>query len=44
MLAGFHDGRAIEGNTGGVATLVGLKYAKERGWRAPCLLYTSRCV
>ena len=35
VLAGFHDGRAIEGNTGGVATLVGLKYAKERGWRAP---------
>ncbi len=35
VLAGFPDGRATEGDTAGVATLVGLKYAKERGWSAP---------
>lgn len=35
VLAGFPDGRAVEGDTAGVATLVGLKYAKEKGWSAP---------
>ncbi len=35
VLAGFHDGRAVEGNTAGEATLVGLRYARERGWEAP---------
>lgn len=35
VLAGFHDGRAIEGQTAGPATVVGLKLAKERGWAAP---------
>lgn len=35
VLAGFHDGRAIEGNTAGTPTLVGLRLAHERGWSAP---------
>lgn len=35
VLAGFHDGRAVEGDTAGVATLQGLRHAKERGWQAP---------
>jgi NADH-quinone oxidoreductase subunit E len=35
VLAGFSDGRATEGVNAGVATLVGLQIAKERGWVAP---------
>lgn len=35
VLAGFPDGRAVEGETAGSATLVGLRYAKDKGWRAP---------
>jgi hypothetical protein len=35
VLAGFPDGRADEGPTAGPASLVGLKLARERGWRAP---------
>jgi NADH-quinone oxidoreductase subunit E len=35
ILAGFGDGQAAEGPSAGPASLVGLKLAKERGWRAP---------
>ncbi|WP_116114557.1 NADH-quinone oxidoreductase subunit NuoE [Austwickia chelonae] len=35
VLAGFHDGRAVEGDTGGPATVRGLRHAKEKGWHAP---------
>src|SRR6201994_3938792 len=35
VLAGFGDGLAAEGPSAGPASLVGLKLAKERGWRAP---------
>ncbi len=35
VLAGFPDDRADEGPAAGPATLVGLKLARERGWRAP---------
>jgi NADH-quinone oxidoreductase subunit E len=35
VLAGFSDGLAGEGPTAGEASLVGLKIAKERGWKAP---------
>src|SRR5579871_1887039 len=35
ILAGFGDGQAAEGPSAGHASLVGLKLAKERGWRAP---------
>src|SRR5262245_9503626 len=35
VLAGFSDGRALEGANAGPATLVGLTIAKERGWSAP---------
>jgi NADH-quinone oxidoreductase subunit E len=35
ILAGFPDGRADEGPAAGPASLVGLKLARERGWRAP---------
>ncbi len=35
VLAGFNDGRGAEGDTAGEATLVGLRYARERGWEAP---------
>jgi NADH-quinone oxidoreductase subunit E len=35
ILAGFGDGQAAEGPSAGPASLVGLKLAKERGWKAP---------
>jgi NADH-quinone oxidoreductase subunit E len=35
VLAGFNDGRADEGPTGGKATLAGLRLARERNWTAP---------
>jgi NADH-quinone oxidoreductase subunit E len=35
ILAGFGDGLAAEGPSAGPASLVGLKLAHERGWRAP---------
>jgi NADH-quinone oxidoreductase subunit E len=35
ILAGFGDGHAAEGPSAGPASLVGLKLAKERGWKAP---------
>src|SRR3954454_10816283 len=35
VLAGFPDGRADEGPTGGKASLAGLRLARERSWTAP---------
>jgi NADH-quinone oxidoreductase subunit E len=35
ILAGFGDGQAADGPPAGPASLVGLKLAKEHGWRAP---------
>jgi len=35
VLAGFDDGLALQGPTAGEASLVGLKIAKEQGWKAP---------
>jgi NADH-quinone oxidoreductase subunit E len=35
ILAGFGDGQAADGPPAGHASLVGLKLAKERGWKAP---------
>jgi NADH-quinone oxidoreductase subunit E len=35
ILAGYGDGQAAEGPSAGHASLVGLKLAKERGWKAP---------
>lgn len=35
VIAGFPDGRADEGPAGGEASLLGLKVANERGWKAP---------
>ena len=35
VLAGFSDGRADEGPGAGPETLVGLRIAREKGWRAP---------
>jgi NADH-quinone oxidoreductase subunit E len=35
VLAGFPDGRADEGPTAGEASVLGLKVAREHGWRAP---------
>lgn len=35
VLAGFEDGRADEGVAAGEASLLGLRIARERGWRAP---------
>ena len=35
VLAGFGDGLAAEGPSAGPASLVGLKLAQERGWKAP---------
>jgi NADH-quinone oxidoreductase subunit E len=32
ILAGFPDGQATEGHTGGAPTLAGLRIAKEQGW------------
>lgn len=35
VLAGYNDGLADEGPSGGPPSLVGLKIARERGWTAP---------
>jgi NADH-quinone oxidoreductase subunit E len=35
ILAGFPDGRAVQGPPAGPASLVGLEIAKEHGWTAP---------
>ncbi|WP_182354423.1 NADH-quinone oxidoreductase subunit NuoE [Flaviflexus huanghaiensis] len=35
VLAGFEDGHVDEGPAAGPASLVGLRYARERGWTAP---------
>ena len=35
VLAGFPDGRADEGPTAGEASTLGLRVAREKGWRAP---------
>jgi len=35
ILAGFGDGQATDGPSAGPASLVGLKLAKEQGWKAP---------
>lgn len=35
VLAGFPDGRADEGPSAGPASLVGLRLAQEKGWKAP---------
>jgi NADH-quinone oxidoreductase subunit E len=35
ILAGFNDGQATDGPSAGPASLVGLKIAKEQGWKAP---------
>ncbi|MFF0339981.1 NADH-quinone oxidoreductase subunit NuoE [Kribbella sp. NPDC004875] len=35
VLAGYPDGRADEGPTGGKASLAGLRLARERNWSAP---------
>ena len=35
VLAGFSDGLADEGPTAGAPSLLGLKIAKEHGWKAP---------
>ena len=35
ILAGFNDDQATDGPSAGPASLVGLKLAKEHGWRAP---------
>lgn len=35
VLAGFEDGHVDEGPAGGPASMVGLRYARERGWTAP---------
>jgi NADH-quinone oxidoreductase subunit E len=37
VLAGFPDGRADEGPSAGPESLIGLKYAKERGDKAPAM-------
>lgn len=41
VLAGFNDGRADEGVSGGPASLEGVKLAKERGWVAPGDVYDN---
>ncbi|WP_380166537.1 NADH-quinone oxidoreductase subunit NuoE [Jannaschia sp. R86511] len=41
VLAGFGDGRADEGPGAGEASLVGLRLAKEKGWRAPPVEFTN---
>ena len=41
VLAGFDDGRAHEGPGAGDATLVGLRLAREKGWRAPPVEFTN---
>jgi NADH-quinone oxidoreductase subunit E len=35
ILAGFGDGQATDGPSAGSASLLGLKIAKDRGWKAP---------
>ena len=35
ILAGFNDDQATDGPSAGPASLVGLKIAKEQGWKAP---------
>src|SRR5438270_653171 len=35
ILAGFNDDQATDGPAAGPASLIGLKIAKERGWKAP---------
>jgi NADH-quinone oxidoreductase subunit E len=35
ILAGFGDGQAADGPSAGSASLLGLKIAKDRGWKAP---------
>jgi NADH-quinone oxidoreductase subunit E len=35
ILAGFGDGQATDGPSAGPASLLGLKIAKDRGWKAP---------
>jgi NADH-quinone oxidoreductase subunit E len=42
VLAGFTDGRADEGPGAGPASLVGLKTAREKGWRAPPVEFVNR--
>jgi len=42
VLAGFDDGRADEGPGAGPASLVGLKLAREKGWRAPPVEFVNR--
>ena len=42
VLAGFPDGRADEGPSGGPATLLGLSIAREHNWQAPDPANTSR--
>jgi NADH-quinone oxidoreductase subunit E len=37
VLAGFDDGRADEGVGAGEASLVGLRLAREKGWKAPAV-------
>jgi NADH-quinone oxidoreductase subunit E len=37
VLAGFYDGRADEGPAAGPESLLGLKYAKQRGDTAPAM-------
>ncbi|MGJ7441024.1 NADH-quinone oxidoreductase subunit NuoE [Aquipuribacter sp. MA13-6] len=41
VLAGFSDGRADEGPGAGDASLVGLKLAREKGWRPPPVEFTN---
>jgi len=41
VLAGFPDDRADEGPAAGPATLLGLRIARERGWRAPAAEQTG---
>ena len=41
VLAGFEDGRADEGVGAGEASLVGLRLAREKGWRAPTVEFTN---
>jgi NADH-quinone oxidoreductase subunit E len=42
VLAGFGDGQALEGPPAGPASLVGLKIARENGWKAPAPARESR--
>jgi NADH-quinone oxidoreductase subunit E len=42
ILAGFPDGQAAGGHTGGDASLAGLRKAKEQGWTSPSGASSSR--